>query len=67
MPDPREYLYDADEQMRLIGETSSEPIESNSPEEAEKECQKLANQYKIVLEGVDQRGDNWFDCLFRGM
>ena len=67
MPDPRGYLQDADEQMLEIGETSYEPIEADSPEEAEEECQRLALQYDVELEDVQQRGINWFDCLFRGM
>jgi len=67
MPNPRDYLQDADEQMLRIGETSHEPIEADSPEDAEEECQRLASQYNVELEDVQQRGDNWFDCLFRGM
>ncbi len=65
MPNPR-YLSDADEQIQRIGETSYEPIQASSPEEADEECQKLANKYEVELEGVEQRGDDWFDCLFRG-
>ena len=67
MSNPRDYLRDADEQMLEIGETSHEPIEAQTREEAEEECQRLADQYKVELEDVQRRGRNWFDCLFRGM
>ncbi|HAG85138.1 MAG TPA: hypothetical protein DCL61_29310 [Cyanobacteria bacterium UBA12227] len=66
MTKPQDYLRDPDEQMKAIAETSSEPVQASNKSAAKKKCKDLANKYDLHLEDVEQRGSNWFDCLFRG-
>ncbi len=66
MNKPKDYLQDPDEEMEAIARISSEPVQAKGIPEADKKCQKLANQYNLELTGVERRGKNWFDCNFRG-
>ncbi|MBE9129511.1 MULTISPECIES: hypothetical protein [unclassified Coleofasciculus] len=67
MTTPRDtYLQDPDEQMDGLGRISSEPVQADDREEAEEKCEDLADSYGMVLEGVSQRADDWYDCNFRG-
>lgn len=63
MASPR-YLPDPEEQMQNMGSFDSEPVEAENRDEAEQECQELADSYGVELVDVEQRDSNWWDCIF---
>lgn len=63
MADPR-YLPDPEEKVQNMGSFDSEPVEANNRNEAEQECQSLASEYGVELVDVEERGSNWWDCIF---
>jgi hypothetical protein len=60
------YMIDPDEQVERLGRVSSEPVQASDYDDATQQCEDLADSYGVTLEGVDKRGDDWYDCNFRG-
>ncbi|MGB7439958.1 MAG: hypothetical protein WA919_02735 [Coleofasciculaceae cyanobacterium] len=67
MSQPREYLPDPEQEIAEIAETSYEPIQADSQEEAEEICEELASEYGLQLEGVNRQTKKGFDCLISGL
>ena len=63
MPDPR-YLSDPEEDAENMGSFDTEPVAARNRKEAEQECRSLASEYGVELVDVEQRGKNWWDCIF---